>query len=137
MVGLPEDWGYTVQPAAQDLTIYQGDTYDFFFRLRERVWDSGSETYVAGSYIDLTGYTNGKAQIRATPADSTVLAEFTVTLSNQSTIPGGVLLTLTASQTAALPTTGGVWDVQLTSPTAEIRTYIAGAVRVLPEVTRP
>lgn len=124
-----------MQPASQDLEIYQGDTFTFFFRLRNRVWDEETQTYIGGTYIDLTNYT-GKAQIRATADDPTVLQELTVTLANQATLPGGVLVSLTAAQTAALPTTGGVWDVQLTSPTSEVQTFIAGRVTVTREVTR-
>lgn len=124
-----------MQPARQDLTIYQGDTYDFFFRVRERVWNAEIKEFQPGAYIDLTGWT-GKSQIRATPDATAVLAEFAVTISDQVATPGGVLLVLTPVKTTALPTSGGVWDVQLTNVAGEIRTFIAGKVTVFPEVTR-
>lgn len=123
-----------MQPAVQDLSIYQGDSYDFFFRVRERVYDPVMEEFTAGDYINLTGWV-GKSQIRVTHDAVEVLAEFSVTLSDQTTTPGGVLLMLTPAQTAALPSKG-VWDVQLTNTAGEIRTFIAGGVTVSREVTR-
>jgi hypothetical protein len=123
-----------VVPASQDITIYQGDTWDdLFFRVRNRVYNSSTGEYEAGSYVDLTGYT-AKAEIRPTPGGNLIVA-MTVTLSNQSTTPGGVLLSLTPTQTAGLPTSGGVYDVQLTSGAGVKRTYLAGKVTVIPEVT--
>lgn len=123
-----------MQPALQDLAIYQGDSYDFFFRVRERVYDPVLGDFVPGDYINLTGW-SGKSQIRATVEATDVLAEFSVTFTDQTTAPGGVLLRLTAAQTTALPPSG-VWDVQLTNPAGEIRTFIAGRVTVAREVTR-
>lgn len=123
-----------MQPAVQDLTIYQGDSFDFFFRVRERVYDALLQEFVAGAYINLTGWT-GKSQIRATPDAADVLADFSVTISNQTTTPGGVLLRLTNAQTAALPP-GGVWDVQLINTAGEVKTFIGGRVIVPREVTR-
>ena len=123
-----------MQPAVQDLTIYQGDSFDFFFRVRDRTYDVALEEFVPGAYINLTGWT-GKSQIRATPEATAVLAEMSVTLSNQSTTPGGVLLKLTSVQTAALPASG-VWDVQLTNTAGEVKTFIGGRVVVPREVTR-
>lgn len=128
-----------MQPAPQDLTIYQGDDYSFFFRLRERIWDVAAEQYVAGDYVDLTGW-SGKSQIRVSPQSADPVAEFEVVITNQVTIKGGVILKLTNAQTAALlPAlqSGGVWDVQLTNEVAEVQTFIAGKVTVTAEVTRP
>lgn len=130
-----------MQPVLQDISVYQGDTFDFFFRVRERVWDPALEEYVAGNYINLTGW-SGKSQIRASADATAVLAEFTVTISDQAVTPGGVLLVLTPAQTAALPATASptvpaaIWDVQLTNGAGEIRTFIRGAVTVTREVTR-
>jgi len=124
-----------VQPVTQGITVYQGDTFDFFFRVRNRVYDVATSAYIAGTYVDLTGWT-GKAQIRANADAAVVLAEFSVTISNQITTPGGVLLVLTPALTAALPATGGFWDVELTNAVAEVRTFIAGAVTVTKQITR-
>lgn len=124
-----------MQPVVQDISIYKGDSFDFFFRVRNRVFDPATQTYVPGTYVDLTSWT-GKSQIRATEDTPTVIAEFTVTIANQATAPGGVLLSLSPAITSGLPPTGGKWDVQLTNPTAEVRTFIRGSVLVTKEVTR-
>jgi len=119
-----------VKPATQDLEIYKGDTVEVFFRVRGKESDGSP-----GPYVDLTGST-AKSQIRATAASPTPLAEFTCTLSNQATTPGGVLLTLTPVQTQDIAETQGVWDVQITNAAGEVRTYLAGKVTFVNEVTR-
>ena len=124
-----------MQPVPQDIQVFQGDNYDFFFRVRNAVYNSVTQTYSAGTYVVLTGYT-GKAQIRATPTATALLAEFAVIIPDQTLTPGGVLATLTPVQTAALPSAGGVWDLQLTNGTGEVRTFVAGKVIVTQEVTR-
>lgn len=112
-------------PVGRNLTLYQGDSFDFTFRLRQKNSDG-----TAGDYVDLTGVTP-KAQIRATQDDSAVLMEFTAALTSN---PGEVTLTLTPTQTAALA--NGVWDVQLTFPDGQVKTYLAGTIKAIKEVTR-
>jgi hypothetical protein len=117
-------------PATLDITIYQGDDFSFSFRVRTKNPDG-----TTGAYVDLTGYTPA-AQIRATEAATSSLADFTATIDDQVATPGQVTLSLTNVQTTALPTTGGVWDVQLTDGAGKIQTYIKGAVTVIAQVTR-
>ncbi len=113
-------------PANYPITIFQGDDFDLIFRVKND----------DGVYIDLTGFFP-VAQIRETTDSPDILAQFNATLSNQTVSPGGVILTLTPQQTEELPRTGGVWDVQLeNSIRTEIRTYLAGRVTVLEQVTR-
>lgn len=130
-----------MQPGTQDITIYQGDDYELFFRVRALVWDpdanGGAGGYVPGDYVDLTGFTP-KAQIRPSAGSATLLAEFTATLANQTDpdTKGGVYLTLDSAETTDLPTTGGKWDVQLTEDaTLKVQTYLRGSVTVTAEVT--
>lgn len=114
-------------PATYNITIYQGDDFELPVRLRE------ADT---NAYQDLTGRT-GRAQIRPSKDSTTILASFTVTILDQTLARGSFLLTLTPTQTAALPLTGGVWDVELRNADASwVRTPLAGAVTVLAEVTR-
>lgn len=114
-------------PIATDLTIYQGDSFDDPWQLQD----------ASGAAFNLTGLT-GKAQIRPTAASSTVLAEFVVTLMNQVSVPGGFTLSLTPAQTAALSPGTAVWDVQFSNAGGTvIETYMAGAVTVVEQVTRP
>lgn len=137
-----------MQPVLRDINIMQGDTRDFFFRVRDRVYNEFLGEWQAGAYTDLTNWT-GKSQVRAPGTNqNNLLVEWTVFITNQATTRGGVLLRLTPVQTAGLPPAAGtlaqalaappnlVWDVQLTSPTAEVNTFISGGARVLPEVTK-
>lgn len=118
-----------MKPAAKDISIYRGDSYSLFFRVRKRTNEA------PGDYIDLTG-TTPKAQIRANEAAAEVLAEFAASLGDQVNFPGSVLLTLTPTQTAALPLSGGKWDVQIAFSATDVRTYLKGAVTVEDQVTR-
>lgn len=120
-------------PANLDITIYRGDDFSLVFRMRDSV---------TGTYTNLTGYAAG-AQIRPETLSETILATFTATVLDQTATPGGVRLTLTPTQTAGLPLSGGVWDVEVydlpvgTAPGRNsVRTPLAGTVTVLPEVTR-
>jgi len=123
-----------VIPVSRNLTLYQGDTYSFTFRLRDL-----SPQGDPGNYVDLTGVT-AKAQIRQSETTSAVAAEFTATIPDQTVAEdtGRVVLSLTPAETAALNLTNnaGVWDVQLTFPDGTIKTYLRGAIRVIREVTR-
>lgn len=117
-------------PARYDLSIYQGDDFSLTLRLREQNPD-----LTLGAYIDLTGAT-AKAEIRATAASATVLAEFTATVLDQTVTPGGLQLSLTHDQTAGLAAgVNGVWDIQVTQA-GLITTYLHGNVTVTAEVTR-
>jgi hypothetical protein len=119
------------KPGSADLDIYQGDDFDFTFRIRN----------ADGSYKDLTGYT-GAAQIRSTESSTTILATFTVTVPTQTgSALGSCTLSLGATTTATLTPTADVepvWDVQLSggSPVKK-KTWLKGNVTVWPEVTRP
>lgn len=109
-------------PGKYNLTIYQGDDFVLHFRLKDN----------EGAYYNLTGQV-GKAQIRE-HADSDVVAELTVTLGS---LAGEVVLTLTGEQTADLPLKPLVYDVELAqSGGTGRRTYLAGNVKVLAQVTR-
>lgn len=118
-----------MKPAPLDLEIYKGDTCEVFFRLRAKNTDG-----TAGAYINLTGCTP-KAQIRATSVALPVIAEFVATLSDQNTVPGGVLLKLSPATTAAIVATSGVWDAQITNAATDVSTYLAGTVTFTSDVT--
>jgi hypothetical protein len=116
-----------MKPATYNLELYEGDDFVLPLRLKD----------TTGAYFALTGYT-GKAQIRATAKSDTVLAEFTCTNDpDQSANIGKIVLSLTSAQTTSLAaTTNAAWDFQLTDPSGKVRTYLAGAVVVIQEVTR-
>lgn len=119
-------------PAIKDLDVYQGDTFELEVRLRDINADG-----TLGAYIDLTGSTIA-AQARATKATA-VLATFGVTIWDQTDpdLRGGLTLTLTNTQTAALPgDTSVLWDMQRTDSQGRVRTLLAGRVLLTGEVTR-
>lgn len=132
-------------PGRSHITLYQGDDFSYYFRLRGATWNpalnSGAGGWVPGAYLNLTGHTV-KAQVRKTAEDESVLAEFEFTLAAQSgDTLGGVLLTLAGDATAAVPPTipgkEWVWDVEITKPDGSNDTYLSGKVRTLAQVTRP
>lgn len=110
------------------LRIDQGAT------LRKRfVWRSGP----LAAPVDLTGY-SARMQIRSSAASATVLASLTtadasITLGGTA---GTIDLHITAAQTAAFTWTTGVWDLELESPTGDVRRLLSGTAEVTPEVTR-
>lgn len=116
-------------PATLNITIVRGDTCEIFFRVRGKL-SNGQP----GEYVNLTG-SIAKSQIRATSKAPTVSAEFTCSISNQTTVPGGVLLRLTPIQTAAIIESTGMWDVQLDTAT-DTYTYLSGTVTIKDDVTR-
>jgi hypothetical protein len=123
-----------MRPAVHNIEIYRGDTFEIFFRVRTKVFNEIDQEWEPGPYKVLTGWT-GLAQIRASADAVSIDATLTVTLSNQTTTPGGVLCRLTPTETAALSITAGVWDVQLTDGT-DTFTYITGSVAVVKDVAR-
>lgn len=112
------------QPQTYDLQLYQGDSFSFTFRLKDSL----------GAYVDLTGATPS-AQIRANPDSTTTIADFTCVIENQSTMRGGVTISLSAAQTTGMAT-AGFWDVQLEFTDGTVKTYLKGAVTVGKEITR-
>jgi hypothetical protein len=120
-----------MKPADYNIEIYKGDTYELFVRVRERLANGDP-----GDYLDLTGAT-GKAQVRASEASPTVVAEFTVTLGNQTLTPGAVLLSLSSAETTAMVlASAGRWDFQITFADGKVRTLLRGTATLILEVTR-
>jgi hypothetical protein len=116
-------------PATYNLNIYQGDTFAFTFRLRSTNPDGS-----LGAYVNLTGCT-AKSQIR--DGSGTLIVELTAEILDQSTTLGGVTLSLTHDQTAALEVESGLlWDVQITTAGGVVTTYLKGTVTVTAEVTQ-
>lgn len=114
-----------------NLAIEQGST----FKLRLRP---------SSATLDFTGST-GKGQIRRSPSDPTVLAEFTVSTGTDGT---GFYLDflLTAAQTAAIPVPATasktrksatyMYDIELTLADGRVIRMIQGEAVVSPEVTK-
>jgi hypothetical protein len=109
-------------PENVDLVIYQGDTCRFTVTV----------TDANGTVINLTGYT-AAAQLKSDFDDATP-TNFTCTISTPAS--GIVSVVMSAATTAGLtPGSDYIWDVQVTQPGGDVRTYLAGDVTVVPEVT--
>jgi hypothetical protein len=116
-------YGNVVQPpitVIQDLSIYEGDAYEFSIRLDFEV--------------DLL---TPLAQIKGVPGSANVITEFTVTKpdlvadgDNKRTL----VLSLTGNQTRMLPGTS-YYDVQLTNADNVTHTYVSGKIFKTPEVS--
>ena len=117
--------------------IYQGDTFEYIFRM---VTD--------GAAVDLTGVTVS-SQIRENVSGPVITALTAQVAVDQVASRGVVLLSLTPTQTTALSVVGlrviapdkdlyvlGLWDVQFTWPDGEIRTVLRGPMHLQLEVTR-
>jgi hypothetical protein len=104
-----------------DLEIYQGDDFTAVVTIRNQ----------DGTVADITGYT-AKAQIRRQIADEDplVVAEIATSVTSPQ-----VSLSLTHTQTTLLQGRYK-WDLQLTTPTGEIDTVLAGTVITTAEITR-
>lgn len=127
-------------PTTLDITIRFGDYKEIFFRVRDRVFNSGTGQWETGNYRDLTGYTV-LSQVRVLEDDAAPILTFTSTLGNQADPvngTGAVLLKLTGTQTAGVSrtTTKAKWDVQMTDLSGDPATYIAGDVTFVKDVSR-
>ena len=109
-----------MMPGGFALNIYRGDTHAWRFTL----WQDVEKTLP----VDLNGI-NVKAEIRDRPA-GTVIQPIALTV----TLPNFIDAKLTAAETSQLLATGS-WDLQLTDPVGWVSTVLAGAVKVIGDVT--
>lgn len=112
-------------PGELNITTYQGDTMSIGLVFRDSL----------GNPLDVTGWTF-LAHILDTFADDTVVAPVVIDCTVTDGPNGAVTMTLTSP--ASTPLDGPyVYDLQGTEPGGDVRTYLAGALTVEPEVTRP
>lgn len=113
--------------ASHDFTIEQGVTTSKSF-----VWKDSE-----GTVIDLTGY-SARMQIRSSIDSTTTLLSAT-NANGQLVITaaqGKVTLTLTATETAALDFSTGVYDLELVSNAGVVTRLVEGSVTLSKEVTK-
>ena len=84
-----------------------------------------------GAIVDFSAMT-GLGQIKVAKTDTVAVATFTVAL---SAVAGNLTYSLTATQTTALGIGSWVYDIQLTSGST-VRTYIAGKLKIIQDVSR-
>ena len=114
-----------IKPGTYNATCYQGATFDLNFTVK-----------LAGTAIDLTGYT-ARMQVReSAEAGSAVLSLATggsgITLGGTA---GSIAITAAATATAAVDGGAYVYDIELVSGSVVTR-ILQGNFKVLPEVTR-
>jgi hypothetical protein len=107
-------------PGDYPLALYRGDTYKWQFVL----WADAGKTTPA----DLTGVTV-KAEIRDRPGGTKIIP-----MTCAVVMPNKIDATLDASASRAVPATGA-WDLQLTYPSGDVATVLAGAVTATLDVT--
>lgn len=114
-----------MKPATHDLIIYQGSDYYKKFTF----YTDTTRT----TPTDLTAYTFA-AMIRENYADASPLATFAIVDTDLAN--GVIYLQLTAIETAALSTTTGFWDLEVTDSGGKVNRYIEGSYTLDLEVTK-
>ena len=115
-------------PGRYDMTIWQGATFNRVF-----TWRVGTPAV----NVNLAGFT-ARMQLRATPNSAATVLELT-TSNGRITLGGAagtVTLTLTATETAALPANQYAYDLELVAGTGEVTRLLEGFATVDAEVTR-
>ena len=107
-----------MQPANLPLDLYRGDSG----RMQVTVSDKAQQP------VDLTGVV-AKAEIRDRPAGTTIVPLICVV-----TLPNIIDVTLLAADSQKLPSKG-VWDLQLTYASGDVKTLLVGQVQVTTDVT--
>ena len=118
----------TPNTGALNLRINAGEDF-----ARLLVWKAGDPL----TPVDLSGC---EATMQVRRAASAPAALLTLTSSPAAGLrfagPGELWIELTAAQTAALTWRTGVYDLEITFPSGNVRRLLSGVVTVSPEVTR-
>lgn len=112
--------GVSRLPDNLDLTIWQGDAQEYFFNLED-----GS-----GNPINLTGCT-AQATIRQ-DFNAPTSYDFDCTIIDA--VGGQVRIYMSSPDAELIPGGDYIWNFQITSPGGDVRTYLAGDVKVYSEV---
>jgi hypothetical protein len=109
-----------------DILIEQGATYSQVITYKE-----------AGVAINLTGYT-ARMQVRATLESASTLVELTTANSRIALggAAGTITLTISATDTAALTSGRGVYDLELVSGSGIVTRLLQGVATISRNVTR-
>lgn len=111
------------QPATLDLYIYQGDSLDVRFEVKD----------AAGTPVDVSTWTI-EGSIKPSPEDPGAPTALTI-VKGGAAEPSVFRATLTAAASRAI-TRAAVYDIQLTNPAGFVRTYVAGKIQSTAEVTQ-
>jgi hypothetical protein len=108
-------------PGTYNLTLYRGDSYHWQFQL----WANEAQTDPA----DLTDVTT-KAEIRTQPGGTDIIE-----LATSVELPHIVHMDFTVDLWEPWLKAIGRWDLQLTYPSGDVHTVLAGAVNVTGDIT--
>jgi len=110
-------------PGSLPLALYKGDSFNWQIKL----WTDAAKTQPA----DLTGVV-AKAEIRDKSGGTTIIELDCVVVQ-----PNIIDMSLAASDSSHLTMSGGngVWDLQLTYSDGQVKTILAGPVKVTADVT--
>jgi hypothetical protein len=108
-------------PSNYDLELYRGDYFSTSVVLKDST----------GAVLNLTGYT-AECSIRQTFSSTEA---FTATC-NITAGEGRIDILFPSSVTSDIVAGDYIWDFQVTNPDGNVKTYLAGDVRVYDEVTR-
>lgn len=109
-------------PGKYDLTLYRGDTWKATFNLFT------TDDSDVSTPVDLTGATV-EAEFRDKPGGATTVALETVV-----TLPNSIAVELTPELWTGAPN-AGAWDLEVTYPSGDVQTVVAGTVKVTADVT--
>ena len=108
-----------------DIVFYQGKTINF-----EVIWGGDSP-------IDITGF-DAKMHLREAASNTSTIAEFNTT-NSRITIGGAdgkITVSMSATDSAALPIKSGVYDLELTDGSGNIHLVMSGNFMITAEVTK-
>lgn len=105
-------------PTNVDLAFWKGDAQEFIVKMTNEL----------GVALVLTGYT--PAAVLKESFNSPTSYSFTTTIQNGNE----VRVYLPSSISKTIPAGSYVWNLQLTAPNGDVRTYLAGDVTVYAEV---
>ena len=108
-------------PGNYDLSLYRGDTA----RGQVKLWADVDKTQP----MDLTG-----AIAQATIRDKAISGKYQMLATCTITPPNIIDLMIPAAVAETLPATG-VWDLQVTYPSGDVRSVLKGKVSVTQDVT--
>lgn len=109
------------RPAKYPLALYRGDSYKWQFVF----WLDDAKTQP----IDLTGV------VAAAQINDVFGGPNAIDMDCVITLPNIVDVSLIADKWTGISLKGGNWDLQMTYPSAEVITFVAGAVTVAQDVT--
>ena len=110
-----------MKPGVYNLDLYRGDSYTWRFML----WQDAP----GGTPVDLTDVMVA-AEIRDKPAGNVVMS-----MDCEITLPNIIDVRLAAALWTSGPAKAGEWDLELTYPSTEVQTVIAGKVKITGDVT--